>query len=329
MSWWDEQDPAGLKQRGQLGGGPTVYDANGNPVGTTEPTSGTLGSVPTSGVNFQTHAAGQGGGQYQPYSDELFLEIAHRYPPTYEGVQAAADEMARVFGPGVVSLLEHPTKHDKFRLPNGRVADMVNSAGGANASWTNDINYEGAGGGATGALGGLLGGATGPGAPGWDPSFDFTMAEGQKAIERSAAAKGTLLTGGFQKALNRYSQDYAQTGFNSAFNRLFQVSNLGLNAAQGAAGVGSTYSGNVGRNNEAYANSYGDLVTGQGNATAAGQIGSSNAWGGTIGDLANIGSQWWERRNMKRGGTGDYEYPVPYPNSPVMYDRNGGKGSGY
>ena len=314
MSWWDEQydpygqpriDAPGQKTRTRTGGGPQVYDQNGNPVGTTEPTSGTLGG----GVNFQPHAAatgqtGQGGG-YQPYSDALFLEIAHRYPPTYEGVQAAADEMNRVFGPGVVSLLEHPTKHDKFRLPNGMVADMVNSAGGANASWTNGINYEHGGGGAVGALGGMLG----SGNVAEDPSFQFRLQEGQKALERSAAAKGTLMTGGFSKALTRYAQDYASGEYQNIFNRLFSVSNMGLNAAQGAAGVGSTYSNNVGQNNANYANQYGDLVTGQGNAQAAGQIGSSNAWGGTIGDLANIGSQWWERRNMKRdGGAGDYGY---------------------
>lgn len=343
MGWFEDQG-ADLGYRAQMAGtNPTIYDERGYPVGTRtgQPTSGTYGRVtydasgnpvgagagqPTSGTYTGGAQAGQtggwqptqgggtsqgGSGGYQPYSDDLFLQILHRYPPTYDGARQAQAEIERTFGPGVVQLMDHPTKLDKFILPGGRVADMMFSAGGPNARWADSINLEGPGGGAAGGLGGMLG----SGNVATDPSFQFRLQEGQKALERSAAAKGTLLTGGTAKALTRYAQDYASGEYQNIFNRLFSTTQLGLQAAGGAAGVGSTYSNNVGANNANYGANQGNLITGQANSQAAGQVGSSNAWGNVVGDLANLGGQWWERRNARANG--DYDYSVPYPNSPM------------
>ena len=52
-----------------------------------------------------------------------------------------------------------------------------------------------------------------------DPGFKFRMAEGQKALERSAAAKGTLLTGGTLKDLGQYSQGLASQEYANAYGR--------------------------------------------------------------------------------------------------------------
>ena len=41
-----------------------------------------------------------------------------------------------------------------------------------------------------------------------DPGYAFRLAEGQKALERSAAARGGLISGGALKAAERYGQDY-------------------------------------------------------------------------------------------------------------------------
>jgi hypothetical protein len=45
------------------------------------------------------------------------------------------------------------------------------------------------------------------------PGYLARMAMGQQALERSAAARGTVLSGGTQKALNRYGQDYASNEY--------------------------------------------------------------------------------------------------------------------
>ena len=83
--------------------------------------------------------------------------------------------------------------------------------------WTKRIPKdlaEARGGGAGGAGGGDMLGALQT-----SPGYQFRLAEGLKGIERGAAAKGTLLTGGTLKALTRYGQDYASNEYQNRYNR--------------------------------------------------------------------------------------------------------------
>jgi hypothetical protein len=52
-----------------------------------------------------------------------------------------------------------------------------------------------------------------------DPGYGFRLSEGLKALERSAAARGGLLSGGTGKALTRYGQEAASQEFGNAFAR--------------------------------------------------------------------------------------------------------------
>lgn len=52
-----------------------------------------------------------------------------------------------------------------------------------------------------------------------DPSYQFRLQEGQKALERSAIARGGGLGGGTAKALARYGQNMASTEYGAAFDR--------------------------------------------------------------------------------------------------------------
>jgi hypothetical protein len=52
-----------------------------------------------------------------------------------------------------------------------------------------------------------------------DPGYQFRLSEGLKGIERSAAARGTLLTGGTLKALGQYHQGLASQDFGDAWQR--------------------------------------------------------------------------------------------------------------
>lgn len=56
-----------------------------------------------------------------------------------------------------------------------------------------------------------------------DPAYQFRVAEANKAMQRSAAANGTLLTGGLQKSLARYNQGLASEEAANAFNRALQT----------------------------------------------------------------------------------------------------------
>lgn len=54
-----------------------------------------------------------------------------------------------------------------------------------------------------------------------DPGFDFRLKEGQKALERSAAARGGVLSGASAKALERYAQDYSSGEYGVAYGRKY------------------------------------------------------------------------------------------------------------
>lgn len=100
-----------------------------------------------------------------------------------------------------------------------------------------------------------------------DPGFQFRMAQGQQALERSAAARGGLNSGGMMKSLTRYGQGVASDEFQNRFGRLAQLAGLGQSATQNIGGIGSQH-----------ANSMSELYGAMGNANAAGAIGQGNGW---------------------------------------------------
>lgn len=146
-----------------------------------------------------------------------------------------------------------------------------------------------------------------------EPGYAFGRDEGLQALQRSAAAKGTLLTGGTQKDLMRWGNDYATTKYGQADDRMFRNTgynygnDLGeyqqaygifgnnqanaFNRLSGVAGMGQQAAGmqNPAFNSSGYANAQTDLITGAANANAAGRIGSANAWNQGLSGAANQG----------------------------------------
>ena len=115
------------------------------------------------------------------------------------------------------------------------------------------------------------------------PGYQFRLQQGQQALERSAAARGTLLTGGTAKALDRYGQDYASTEYANRVAQLQNLSGLGAAAAGQQATLGTGYATQAGNLLNNQATNMTGLITGQGNAQAAGTIGQANAWAQGIG----------------------------------------------
>lgn len=115
-----------------------------------------------------------------------------------------------------------------------------------------------------------------------DPGYQFRFGEGQKAMERSAAARGGLQSGSALKAAQRYGQDFASNEYGNAFNRLASMANLGQTANQTNQSSGSTYAGNVG--NLAMIN-----AATQGNAGMVGANSRASAYQG----IGNLLGQWW------------------------------------
>ncbi len=109
-----------------------------------------------------------------------------------------------------------------------------------------------------------------------DPGFAFRMAEGQKAIERSAAARGGLGSGSTLKELTKYSQGVASDEFNNVYNRFNADRDRRFNRLASLAGIGQTANAANQQAGQSYANAYGENVTGAANAQAASAVAQAN-----------------------------------------------------
>jgi hypothetical protein len=121
-----------------------------------------------------------------------------------------------------------------------------------------------------------------------DPGYAFRMSEGMKALERSAAARGGLLSGATLKGTQRYGQDLASQEYQNAFNR-YQAERAGtLNPYQALAGTAQTSANTLTNAAGNLGQQLGSNIIGAGNAQAAGQIGSINAIAGGLGQGINF-----------------------------------------
>jgi hypothetical protein len=114
------------------------------------------------------------------------------------------------------------------------------------------------------------------------------MSEGMKALERSAAARGGLLSGATLKGVQRYGQDLASQEFTNAFNR-YQAERTGtINPYQALAGTAQSSANTLGQQAGAYGNAMASNIISAGNAQAAGQIGGANAIASGLGQGINF-----------------------------------------
>jgi hypothetical protein len=114
-----------------------------------------------------------------------------------------------------------------------------------------------------------------------DPGYAFRFSEGQKALERQAAARGGLISGSALRAATRFGQEMGSQEFQNAFNRfyaerqaqlnpLFDLYGGGLEAAGGLSSAAGTLGANV-------ANFLGAGELGAGEARARGILGAGEA----------------------------------------------------
>lgn len=114
--------------------------------------------------------------------------------------------------------------------------------------------------------------ATGPGDYRESPGYQVRLKQGLNAIRYGAAARGLLGSGGTDKALMRYGQDYATNDYGNFmadwYNRLNATGNLantGLGAAETTGQFGANAVNNAGNYNVLSAE-----ASGGGNAALAG-----------------------------------------------------------
>ncbi len=105
------------------------------------------------------------------------------------------------------------------------------------------------------------------------PGYDFRLQEGINAIDKSAAARGSLMSGGITRELTRYGQGVASNEFNSYANRLASMAGIGQSATNATGQIGSAAAGQFGQTSSAL----GQTIMAGGQAQASGIVDSSNA----------------------------------------------------
>lgn len=282
------------------------------------PTTGPDGTI-YSGMTGKPVSLGRGGN-----ADALIAQWQQQHPANNPDV------------PGLVQFLQQngiPAQQathaggqlsdDKITI-NGGMYDLGSSLGGPDASWfsnpqpdTNDPNAGGKAlpnnnGGGFGSLAQPFGqqftAPTDQDVMG-SAAFKTRLAAGVQAIQRSAAAKGTLLTGGTLKDLTSFASDlgsseYGQEwqrrmqalDFNRStfygdtdrlFGRNFQLADLGARSAGASATAGQNFGDSASQN-----------ITGAGNAQAQGTISNAN---NTAGAISGIGQNAYLNQLLRQG----------------------------
>jgi hypothetical protein len=112
-----------------------------------------------------------------------------------------------------------------------------------------------------------------------DPGYAFRLSEGQKALDRQAAARGGLISGGALKAATKYGQDMGSQEYTNAFNRYATLAGYGQNATNTLTNAAGNAGANIGAG-----------ITSAGAANAAGGVGAANALASGVGQYLNYSS---------------------------------------
>jgi hypothetical protein len=132
-----------------------------------------------------------------------------------------------------------------------------------------------------------------------DPGYQFRFEEGQRALDRGAAARGGLLSGGYGRKAIRYGQGFASNEYTNVYNRIANIAGMGQvanqfagNAAlQAGAGMGAAASA------RGINSAYGSIASGNALGNAANTIGGLpwDQWfgGGGGGALQELDPSIW------------------------------------
>lgn len=133
-----------------------------------------------------------------------------------------------------------------------------------------------------------------------EPGYQFGLAEGNRALTNSAAARGGLLSGAALKASTKYAQDYASTKYSEAFardaqnkNRLATLAGIGQTSVGQTSANGAALGSSVANGLMGTAQTIGGNLTGASNARASSYIANGN----TLMNGINQGLSAWNNYN--------------------------------
>lgn len=110
-----------------------------------------------------------------------------------------------------------------------------------------------------------------------DPGYAFRLSEGMKSLDRTAAARGGLLSGSTLKGAQRYGQDLASQEYQNAYNRYNTDYNMKLGPLQTLAGYGQGATNNLTSTTGTYGTNQAETLANRGNIGASSYLNTADA----------------------------------------------------
>jgi len=162
-----------------------------------------------------------------------------------------------------------------------------------------------------------------------DPGYAFRLSEGMKALDRTAAARGGLLSGAALKGAQRFGQDLGSQEYTNAFNRYQTERAAQLQPLQSLAGVGQTAANTL-------TGAYGNFgaQTGQnlqdiGSARASGYLGGQNALSSALGQAGQMYQYGQRTQALSNAYGGNRGAPISASTPYISYGISDPTYSGY
>jgi hypothetical protein len=156
-----------------------------------------------------------------------------------------------------------------------------------------------------------------------DPGYKFRLRQGLKALDRTASARGGLLSGGALKAAEGYGQEMGSQEYGNAFNRnqieqtnlynRFQTGQTNqYNRLASLAGVGQQTAQQLGQAGQQYAQNAGGLMQAGGENQANALLAGANARGSMYQGIGNAFGGGMQSLGGMFGGGGSNQNVDPW-----------------
>jgi len=123
------------------------------------------------------------------------------------------------------------------------------------------------------------------------PDYQFALDQGLQGLDRSAAARGSLYSGGHSADLLKFGEGLASQNYGNFYNRLAGLSGTGQTTASGLGTLGANYASNIGNIGINNANNQRDSIYDRTNA-------GTNATNQLVGAFG----QWYGGQNKSLNG---------------------------
>lgn len=136
----------------------------------------------------------------------------------------------------------------------------------------------------------------------YNSGLQFGLDEGEKALQRRAAAAGGADSGATYKALARFANDYGTTKATGAYDRYTGEQDRTFGKLSGIAGMGQGSTNTAVQAGTNSSSNLSNLYTGQANAGAASTIAGGNSMAGGLSGAGNALSQYQLLSQLTGGG---------------------------